>query len=441
MKTRFNLSISIMFLCGFILWSCQKSPEMSKPVSRATLTEFSPVSGGPSTILTLHGAGFGNDPSDVKVTINGKDAVVKSVDDNTITAEVQKRTSSGTVRVILGQRPNAQVLIYDSPFTYMSAQIVSTYLGGKEAGENDGDVSSATLSKPRYLAWGADGVLYFVEDGGSSASDMACIRVLRNNTVSTILKAAESSLVQRMRGIGLSKDESTMYIANDSNADGSMGFGKMTKSNGKFADLTSLWNNSGITFTTVQPINGRVYIAVHSGSKIYELVDDSFVEKTSLPDASGSPASKGNVNGMTWSKDGKTVFFSSRKNHVVYRGEYDVESGDFKDIKIFAGTFGKSGYADGVGTAALFNEPSQMDVDAEGNLYVADRNNNCIRLITPEGEATTYAGSIQSGYVDGLSSVATFSNPEGCQFGPDGALYIADYSNNAIRKIEEGSIQ
>gem|GEM_PF-6757231 len=38
---------------------------------------------------------------------------------------------------------------------------------------------------------------------------------------------------------------------------------------------------------------------------------------------------------------------------------------------------------------------------------------------------------------NGTASQAEFNNPEGCQFSPDGALYIADHSNHLIRKIEE----
>ena len=81
------------------------------------------------------------------------------------------------------------------------------------------------------------------------------------------------------------------------------------------------------------------------------------------------------------------------------------------------------------------------DVDEDGNFYVADRGNHCIRVITPDGEVSTYAGQNKAGMVDGIASLAEFNNPEGCQFGPDGALYVADYSNHAIRKVEDGPAQ
>lgn len=118
-----------------------------------------------------------------------------------------------------------------------------------------------------------------------------------------------------------------------------------------------------------------------------------------------------------------------------------MATGEFSDVKLLAGSFGVTGYADGTGTSAQFNEPSQGDVDEEGNFYVADRGNHCIRVITPDGEVSTYAGQNKAGMVDGIASLAEFNNPEGCQFGPDGALYVADYSNHAIRKVEDGPAQ
>lgn len=77
--------------------------------------------------------------------------------------------------------------------------------------------------------WGKNNALYIVEDGASSVDDMACIRVAKDNRLTTLLKASESTLVQRMRAIDFSLDENTMYIANDNNASGTMGFGTMTK--------------------------------------------------------------------------------------------------------------------------------------------------------------------------------------------------------------------
>lgn len=409
---------------------------------KAEVTDFSPLTGGRNTLLTLNGNNFGTDINNVKVTINGKEALVKTVSDEVITAEVQKGTSSGLVRILLGERPNAQVLIYDMQFTYVSNQMVSTYLGGVGSGETDGDFTVAKLSKPRYLAWSKENAMYIVEDGATSDNDMACIRVAKGNQLTTLLKASESSLVQRMRGIDFSLDESTMYIANDNNAAGTMGFGVMTRNGNKYENLVSLWDQGGITAVKVHPITGAVFLGYHSGSWIYQYDGENFIPKFQLTDATGvTPASKGNINSIVFDKSGTTVYIVSRKNHVIYKAGYDLTTGEFSNIKLLAGSFGITGYADGSGASAKFNDPCQADIDEDGNLYVADRNNHCIRVITPDGEVSTYAGKNKAGMVDGIASLAEFNNPEGCQFGPDGALYVADYSNHAIRKIEDMQAQ
>lgn len=434
----FSRIMSVLLLSAiiFVHNSCKDDDKTHE--IKGTVTEFAPLTGGPNTLLTLKGSNFGTDIDNVKVTLSGKETIVKSVTDNEITAEVQKGSSTGLVRIILGKRPNAQVLIYETEFTYLSNQVVSTYLGKETSGEDDGSFETATLSKPRYLVWGKDGGLYIVEDGGNSATDFPSVRIAKENKVTTTLNATGTTLVQRLRAIDFSLDMNTMYIANDNNAAGTMGFGTLKKSGSSYADLTALSDQAGVTCTKTHPVTGTVFVAYHTGAWIYQYDGTSFIPKVQLPsNAAGVFADKGNVNGIVFDQAGTTVYIVSRAKHVVYKGKYNLSTGEFSDMEIFAGSYGVAGYENGTGSAAKFNSPCQADLDQDGNLFVADKSNNCIRMITPEGEVSTYAGKTSAGMVNGTASQAEFNNPEGCQFGPDGALYIADYSNHMIRKIEE----
>ncbi|MFI5192907.1 MAG: hypothetical protein ACHQD7_02585 [Chitinophagales bacterium] len=93
------------------------------------------------------------------------------------------------------------------------------------------------------------------------------------------------------------------------------------------------------------------------------------------------------------------------------------------------------GYIDGTGSAAEFGGAMGLCADANGNVYIADVNNNAIRMLTPAGVVTTIAGSVNGGYKDGDPKTAMFSQPSNLCFGTDGNLYVTDYGNSVIRKI------
>jgi len=96
-------------------------------------------------------------------------------------------------------------------------------------------------------------------------------------------------------------------------------------------------------------------------------------------------------------------------------------------ITHFAGSLGEPGYSDGTGSDARFNVPDGIAVDASGNVYVADRNNNTIRKITPDGVVSTLAGRAGfAGGDDGTGSDARFYWPSGVAVDSAGNVYVAD---------------
>lgn len=106
-------------------------------------------------------------------------------------------------------------------------------------------------------------------------------------------------------------------------------------------------------------------------------------------------------------------------------------------VKTIAGSSTDSGAVDGQGLNARFNQPRGIVVDQSSNIYVADMNNNSIRKITPDGKVTTLAGPLNGtrDYVDATGSAARFSEPAGLTISNDGFLYVADQYNYRIRKV------
>jgi len=76
-----------------------------------------------------------------------------------------------------------------------------------------------------------------------------------------------------------------------------------------------------------------------------------------------------------------------------------------------------------------------LDIDAGGNFYFADRVNNRIMEIRQDGVATVFAGTGTAGFRDGERNVATFDSPSDVAIDQNGDLFVADSGNNAIRKI------
>ena len=103
-------------------------------------------------------------------------------------------------------------------------------------------------------------------------------------------------------------------------------------------------------------------------------------------------------------------------------------------VRTLAGLAGSSGAADGTGSAARFNHPAALIADDSFNVYVLDSDNHTVRKITPAGKVTTVAGVAgQAGSADGTGADARFRNPTGITRSDDGKFYISDTNNHTVR--------
>lgn len=126
-------------------------------------------------------------------------------------------------------------------------------------------------------------------------------------------------------------------------------------------------------------------------------------------------------------ENARTIYRVDPTNVPVTRDKLEIYVGD---------PAAGHAFQDGNGTDARFGSMEGICCDLEGNLYVADYGNHVIRKIDIHRNVTTVAGVPgQKGYKDGKPSEALFNTPYDVAVTPDGILYVADTDNNRVRCI------
>lgn len=131
--------------------------------------------------------------------------------------------------------------------------------------------------------------------------------------------------------------------------------------------------------------------------------------------------------GLALSPTGDTIYVADEFNHAIRL--IDLSNGQ---VSTLAGNPAAApGFADGIGSAARFNQPSGVDTDQAGFVYVADKENHIIRRINPTtGQVITVAG-IPNTEEDSLG----FDQPADIALDPNGNIYVADKNNHRIKVV------
>ena len=192
-------------------------------------------------------------------------------------------------------------------------------------------------------------------------------------------------------------------------------------------------NPAGVT--TFTPVPNLVLIADPGNNRIRYTFADTGVVGTyagsgtpGFADGVGTSASFNSPVGVAFIPSSNVTIVADTNNHSIRV----ISSASA--VTTLAGN-GSPGFADGTGAAASFNSPYGVAVLSDGTIVVADTGNHAIRLVTSGGVVTTLAGNGSSGYADGIGTAAIFNSPGAVAVLSNGDIVVADTGNNRIRLV------
>jgi sugar lactone lactonase YvrE len=284
--------------------------------------------------------------------------------------------------------------------TVTPSRTVNTTAGTGSSGYtgDTGPATAATLADPAAVAYDTHGNLYLAD---------------ANNHV--IREISTSGIITTIAGTGI---------------EGYAG-------DGAAATSALLDTPTGVAVDT----NGNVYIADSHNHRIREITNGTITTfaGTGTPGFSGDGAAAAAAqlslpSGLAVDTTGN-LYIADTNNHRIRKvsgGTITTIAGDGEEF--YAG--------DGAAaTAAALDSPTGVAVDASGNVYIADRLNQRIREVS-NGTITTLAGTSTAGFSgDGAAATAaTLSKPSGVSIDAAGNVYIADTDNQRIREVGNGAI-
>lgn len=420
-----------------VLVSCDKDDQKgtgteydpSKPIQ---LTTFYPDSGIYLEQVMLEGSNFGTDPEKIRVYFNSKKAaVIGSTGKRMYVLAPRLPGDTCIISVAIGN----DSLVYDKTFRYFSSVTVNTIAGnGNQDDYQDGDLSQSIL-QPRYICVDNEDNIFITTRGpyefGGHNGHMHIVRIdEENNELITIMRDVTANIpaVDLETGIITILTETTVgsFLSLDPKEMWAPRFREM-----KWPPEGDRPGEGYKHSVVVNPIDGFVYTRYYHGHivkmnpRTYEV---ETIFKTEQGDSYGltfTPLEPNILYMSFWSNSGVNA------NSICSIDVTDPQN-SFK--KLSGSTSG--GHRDGPLEVSQFRNPSQIYSDTDGNIYVADCSNHCIRRITPEKMEETVLGMPgTAGWRDGGKAEALFNLPRGLGISKDGSIYVADMGNARVRKL------
>lgn len=327
--------------------------------------------------------------------------------------------------------------------TVVAQTLVSTFAGSGSAGSSNANGIAATFNLPTVVAIDRFGNVFVVD-----RSNHKIRKITPNGDVTTFAGSGVSGAAD---GVGTAASfrfpdgavfdsHDNLFISDQSNhkirkitPDGTVstfaGIGSIGSANG-IGTAASFYYPAGMAVDA----SDNLLIADYGNNKIRKITPDGTVTTfagTGVAGALEGDALSAQFNGATGvcvDRSG-TVFVADYYNNKIRKID------TLGTVSTFAGS-GAMGSADGIGTAASFYYPAIVSVDVHNNLLVTDEENHKIRKITHDGTVSTFAGNGTPGSNDGLAASAQFNFPTGVAVDLLNTVFVADYSNNKIRKIK-----
>lgn len=317
------------------------------------------------------------------------------------------------------------------------------------SGSADGLGAAAGFYIPLAVALDSAGTLYV-----SDAFNHTIRKVSPDGNVTTFAGSpgvigttdANGSLARFNKPAGLVFDNlGNLYVAdNDSHT-----IRKITPA----GDVTTIAGTAGVSGSadgtgTAASFNLPTWLAIDNAQNIYvtDLGNQTIRKITPggvVTTFAGTTGVRGSANGIRTAaefNDPYTLTFDRAENLFVaeFNGHTIRKITPSGNVTTFAGKSGVAGDANGLGTAAEFNTPAGMAIDHSDNIYLVEYGGQLVRKITPSGMVTTFAGqSGVMGNADGTGTAAQFKIPHGIAISKTtGIMYVADGLNHTIRKIE-----
>jgi DNA-binding beta-propeller fold protein YncE len=342
-------------------------------------------------------------------------------------------TCTVTVKVGNNQTPalGKDSVVSEQKFIYRVSVSVSTVAGNGTFTFREGDLSYAQL-RPRYIAVDNDDNLFIVQrDDGFGG----LIRI--NEKENIVVKLGE---VDTPNAITIDKETGMLTIPADQppeifyDSNPVEGWAVRTRNIKLKFDITGGNTGDGRYKHAMAfcPWDGKVYLRYRSG-------DIAKIDPKTYQTERVYTTTFGDVYGLAFHPNHPTLLYMSMGSecganaHSICMIDVSRPEDSFQQLSA-PNTSG--GFRDGKLENAQFRYPCQLYFDNDGNCYIADRDNHCIRRITPDNMVETVVGIPgTANFKDGNAEEALFNQPWGIGVAKDGTVYVADWGNGRVRKL------